>query len=422
MNRKHLYEKTFNLLRDLMESKFIFCIVLLSLLIPSATAMDKAVPGNDLVYITEQFPPFSFQEDGKLQGISVDLLEKMLGHMNIALNRSEIEVLPWDQGYQMALQNNNTVIFSTGRIPEREASFKWVGPISPIKVSLFALKEKDIKINSSSDLKTLKIGVTKDFGEGPLVIKAGANPSNLVERNNTTEVIGMLKAGNIDVWAYPDIVGMWLADKAGLNASKYEIVYQLDDETPLYYAFDKNTSDKTVQAFQAALNQTKMGKESDGISDFEAILYRYLPVLHGKKNMTALQIMDILDKTSADIKRNASGTFINISAGARYYTSNPDLGLYVIDTKGNVLAHSVRPDLVGTNELNRSDVSGKRFVEAMVVGALKNGGGQVDYIYSDPNTTGLYYKTAFYKLTKGSDGREYIVGCIDYTEGGEKSS
>lgn len=383
-----------------MRPEAILCIILLSLLIPSATATNEVTPAKDPVFITEQFPPFSYQEDGKLQGISVDLLEKMLEHMNTTLNRSEIKLLSWDQGYQMALQDNNTVIFSTGRIPEREALFKWVGPISSIKVVLFALNAKHIKINSPGDLRALKIGVVKHSAEGPVVIKAGANPGNLVERNNTTEVIDMLKAGTIDAWAYPDLVGVWLADKAGLNASKYEVVYQLTKESPLYYAFNRNTSDSTVQTFQAALNQSKNGKEASGVSDFEKVLYRYLPVLYGRSNMTSHQIMDLVNRTSADVERNASSAFANITAGARSYKDDPAMALYVIDTKANVMAHSVRPELVGTNEMNRSDVSGKRFVEAMVTGALKNGVGEVDYIYSDPNKTGLYYKAAYYRLAR----------------------
>ena len=404
-----------------MRPEAVLCIVLLSLLIPSATAADRATSTKDPAYITEQFPPFSYQEDGKLQGISVDLLEKMLEHMNTTLNRSEIKLLPWDQGYQMALQDNNTAIFSTGRIPEREALFKWVGPISSIKVVLFALNEKHIKINSPGDLMALKIGVVKDSAEGPVVIKAGANPGNLVESNNTTQVIDMLKAGTIDAWAYPDLVGVWMAEKAGLKAGEYEVVYQLTKESPLYYAFNRNTSNSTVQAFQAALNQTKKGKEASGVSDFETVLYRYLPVLYGRSNTTSHQIMDIVNKTSADIERNASSTFINISAGARNYKDNPDIALFVIDTKAIVMAHSSRPELVGSNETNRADVSGKKFIEAIVMGALKNGTGLEDYIYSDPNRTGLYYKTVHYRLTRGSDGREYIVGCIDYKEEGSKS-
>lgn len=405
-----------------MRPEAILCIVLLSLLIPSTTAADRATPAKNPVYITEQFPPFSCQEDGMLQGISVDLLEKMLVHMNMTLNGSEIKLLPWDKGYQMALQDNNTIIFSTGRIPERETLFKWVGPISSIKVVLFALNEMHIKINSPGDLRVLKIGVVKNSAEGPLVIKAGAKQGNLVEMNNTTEIIDMLMAGTIDAWAYPDLVGVWLADKAGLNASEYEVVYQLTKETPLYYAFNNGTSDSTVKGFQEALNQTKKGKEIDGISDFEKILYRYLPVLYGRSNMTSHHIMDLVNRTSADIGIDASSTFINISAGARNYEDNPGMALFVIDTKAIVVAHSSRLELVGLNETNRADVSGKKFIQAIATGALKNGQGLEDYIYSDPSKTGLYYKTAYYRLTKGSDGREYIVGCIDFKKGGANSS
>ncbi len=61
------------------------------------------------------------------------------------------------------------------------------------------------------------------------------------------------------------------------------------------------------------------GKETDGISDFEKVLYRYLPVLYGRGNTTSHQIMDLVNRTSADIERNATSAFMNISAGARAY-------------------------------------------------------------------------------------------------------
>ncbi len=373
---------------------------------------------EDLIYITEQFPPFNYQQEGKLQGISVDLLEKMLGHMNMTLNVSDIQLLPWDQSYQRALQENNTVIFSTGRLPERASLFKWVGPISPIKTVLFALKEKHIKIDSPEDLRAIKIGVVSDSAEGRLSIEAGANLSNLATRNNTDELIDMLKAGTIDAWAYPDLIGMRLIEEAGLSSEEYEIIYDLGKETPLYYAFNKNIPDSTVQAFQQALNQTKKGKGADGISDFEKVLYRYLPVIYGRSNVTSQQVRDLVNKTSADIEKDAQGVFINISANASPYKDNPEAVFFVIDTKANVMAHSSRPELIGLNEMNRADVSGKRFIEAMVMGALKNGEGYEDYIYSSPDKTGLYYKTVYYRLTRSSDGREYIVGCFDYKEEG----
>lgn len=397
-----------------MRSEIVSCIALLSILVTSVMAVHSSVSVDNMVYITEQLPPFNYQEDGKLQGISVDLLEQMLGYMNTSLNRSEIELLPWDQGYEMALRDNNTVIFSTARLPEREAAFKWVGPISPIKAVLFALTERPIKIKSAGDLSSLKIGVVNESAVIPPLFRAGANPDNLVVRNNTDELIGMLKAGTIDAWAYSDIPGLQLAKEAGLNADEYQIVYELEKEMPFYYAFNKNTSDSAVQAFQRALDQTKTGKGPDGISDFEKILYRYLPVMYGRSNVTVQQITDLINRTSADIERNASKAFGNISEDARPLKDSPEVAVFVLDTKGDVMAHSSRPELVGLNDMNRADVSGKRFIEAIIMGAMKNGEGEEDFIYSTPDATGLFYKTAYYRLSRGSDGQEYIVSSIDY--------
>jgi polar amino acid transport system substrate-binding protein len=397
-----------------MRPEIVLCIAFLSILIPPAIAVDSAVSLNNVIYFTEQYPPFNYQEEGRLQGISVDLLEQMLAYMNTTLNRSDIKLLPWDQGYEMALQDNNTVIFSAVRLPERETAFKWVGPISPIKTVLFAMKKRHIKINSSTDLIALKVGAVRDSAEGPLAVEAGANPDNLVVSNGTDELIDMLKAGTIDAWASSDLTGMLLAKEAGLDEKEYEIICNLTEETPLYYAFNRKTSDLTVHSFQEALNQTKTGKGADGTSDFEKILYRYLPVMYGRSNTTSQQIMDLLNGTSADIEMNASKSFINISTNAHPVKDNPEVAVFVIDTRGDVMAHSNRPELVGLNDMNRADSSGKRFIEAVIVGALTKGEGKEDFIYSTPAATGLYYKTAYYRLTRGSDGREYIVGCVDY--------
>ena len=96
----------------------------------SCLASNQTVSAKDLTYITEQYPPYNYQEDGRLQGISVDLLEKVWERLSVNLNRSAIQLLPWTEGYQRTLKENNTVLFTTFRIPEREQLFKWVGPIA----------------------------------------------------------------------------------------------------------------------------------------------------------------------------------------------------------------------------------------------------------------------------------------------------
>ena len=64
---------------------------------------------------------------------------------------------------------------------------------------------------------------------------------------------------------------------------------------------------------------------------------------------------------------------------------------------------------VGINTHGKPDVTGKLFHDEILAGALKNGTGWVEYVYINPVQTNLYYKTTYYRLTKGSDGKSYIA-------------
>jgi polar amino acid transport system substrate-binding protein len=139
---------------------FIF-VCMLMVFIPCSSA-DEAFSARDLTYITEQFPPYNYQEDGKLQGVSVDLLEKAWEKMGVNLNRSVIQLLPWKEGYQKTLDKKNMVLFSTARLPQREQLFKWAGPIGPIRNVLLAKRDKNISIKSPEDLEKYRIGAIYD--------------------------------------------------------------------------------------------------------------------------------------------------------------------------------------------------------------------------------------------------------------------
>jgi polar amino acid transport system substrate-binding protein len=62
------------------------------------------------------------------------------------------------------------------------------------------------------------------------------------------------------------------------------------------------------------------------------------------------------------------------------------------------------------NFRGKTDVTGKAFRDEIVSGALRNGSGWVDYVFSSPTETGLYYKTSYYRAATGSDNQVYIIG------------
>ncbi len=261
-------------------SRHIFEVILLtiSLAVIPCLADDQVTSAKDLTYITEQFPPYNFQEGGVLQGISVDLLEMTWERMGVNLNRSVIKILPWTGGYQRALDENNTVLFSTARLPQRERLFKWAGPIGPIRNVLLAKKDKNICISSAEDLKKYKIGAVIQDSAVQMLLDKGVKKEDLMLESTSKQLIELLQNGSIDAWAYGDTAGLWLIQKSGANESNFKVAYVLG-QIDYYYAFNRETSDSTVRSFQIALNQIKRTNDKYGMSDYEKILSKYIPAM-----------------------------------------------------------------------------------------------------------------------------------------------
>ena len=256
--------KYYKVLKKLM---IILCCT--TLLLP---AILSAQSPDDIRFMTENYPPFNFQENGKLKGISVDLIDAILKKLKSGQTKESIQLLPWARGYKNVLAKKNTCLFATTRTEEREGKFKWVGPISPTIISLLARKDKNIKIKSIAEAKKFKIGVAiNDIGE-QLLVKEGIKLENLDRTGGTnvlTSSINKLKLKRIDLFAYEENVVKWEIKKQGLNPEDYETVYTLK-QGELFYAFHKSTPDSLIRQFQNALDVLK----KEGI--YQKILDKYL--------------------------------------------------------------------------------------------------------------------------------------------------
>jgi polar amino acid transport system substrate-binding protein len=389
--------------------RYFIMIAILGFIMAAPSAVAQNISASDLTYITEQFPPINYVEDGELMGISVDLLEKIFDRMGADTDRSSIQVLLWDEGYRKALDEENTVIFATARIPERESLFKWVGPIAPSDKAIFARKDSKITIETGEDLLDLRIGVVRNDSAVQLVQDAGLDLEDLVQENDPSTLIEMLENDTIDAWAYGTLAAPWLFRDSGADPEDFEAVYILG-EVEDYYAFNINTSDSLVQEFQDALDNVKQELNEDGTNDYQKILYKYIPVRYMEQSVTRDQVMELVNQTASDIETDAQGTFARIIAAEHPYMDkdNPELYVFVYDTDVTIVADH-NPKLVGVNVSGKSDVSGKMFRDEIVAGALQRRTGWVDYIYANPVKSGLYYKTTYYKLITGNDGKQYVV-------------
>jgi len=178
-----------------------------------------------------------------------------------------------------------------------------------------------------------------------------------------------------------------------------------------YIAFNKNTTPQVVQAFQDMLDIIRTEKDQTGVSTYDYIMYRYVDPVYSESSITPQDVTDLVNQTATDLARDAPGTIKNINAGLPPYRNaeRPDLYVFMYDTAVNMVAHADNIRMVGANYHNKTDVAGKPFRDNIVQGALTNGSGWEDYIYSNPVESGLFWKTTRYQLAVGSDGKQYIV-------------
>ena len=229
-----------------------------------------------LTLYTEDNYPYNYLKNGTLEGISPDLLETITERMGDRVSRERIRLVPWAEGYQAALTGNNTMIFAIARIPSRETSFKWAGPIYPYTTVVFARPDSGIIISSPDDLKAYRIGAVTDDAAVQQLVDAGVNRSSIVQVPEEYMLIDQIRNGTIDLWADSEISGRALARKMTGNAYSFRVVHRFP-EIPIYFGFSRDVPDTTVQSFQHALDALKEEKNERGVSSYDTITGRHIP-------------------------------------------------------------------------------------------------------------------------------------------------
>jgi len=241
-----------------MNLTFAKCIIVLALTFAPLAGYAGDNPAK-ITMLTEVYPPYNMEVDGKLQGITVDILEAMLAILNTGQTRKDFILTNWSRAYSMAEKRKNHMVFGTTRTEKREPLFKWVGPITTTTIGIIAPKDKNIVIDKLSDLNQFRIGtVLKDIGE-QILHESGIEKKQLyaVGGKNAIELsFKKMQNNRIDLFAYEINVAFYEAKLKGYNLDDFEVVYTLK-EGELYYAFNGATDDRIIRQWQNALDTIK---------------------------------------------------------------------------------------------------------------------------------------------------------------------
>jgi len=215
--------------------------------------------GQSLRIVTEEFPPYSYTQNGEIRGLSTEVVRAVLKELNMD---TSIEVFPWARALKTAAQHPNVLIYSIGRIPGRERHYKWVGVIAPAEFYLFALKERpEIRIDDLEDAKQYTIAtVNQDVREQYLISKGFQKGKQLRSTRRYAQGFEKMLLGRVDLWAMNELVAYWIIKQSGHDPEKVlSKKYHLADLSSegYYMAFGERTSNALVTRFRKALEAVK---------------------------------------------------------------------------------------------------------------------------------------------------------------------
>ena len=225
--------------------------------------------GETLQIVTEEYSPYNYMEDGKIVGLSTEIVEATVSKAGF---EKTLKLYPWPRAYKMVLKDKNTLIYTITRNEEREKSFKWVGPIAPRAIVIYKLKTRDdIKVNTLEDAKKYKIGVVRDGAfNKELQSKGFVIGKNLMVVATEKLNIRKLYKGRIDLFGAVPISLAYQSKKEGFDFNKLTEVYKVPSNTAYYMALNLKTSDEIVNKLQVALD----GLKEDGT--YQKIMDKYL--------------------------------------------------------------------------------------------------------------------------------------------------
>lgn len=129
------------------------------------------------------------------------------------------------------------------------------------------------------------------------------------------------------------------------------------------------------------------------------------------KDVTEAEVRAFVDKAVGLIAEKGEAALEVIGKKDGEYHKGA-LYVFVYDTDVNIVAHPVKPSLVGKNYKGKPDVKGNKFRDKIVETAL-NGGGWTEYFYQKPGSSGLFKKKVYSKIAE-SGGKKYAVACGMY--------
>jgi polar amino acid transport system substrate-binding protein len=202
--------------------------------------------------VTEDFPPYSYAQGGRLTGYSVDVVRAALDGAGLDYS---MKIYPWARAYQMGLAQPNVLIFSIVRTPEREGQFQWIAQIARRNTYLYKLASRhDIHVGSVAELRKYHVAANRgDIVEEEL--RELGVTADLSNQDQTS--LRKLMAGRVDLMVASEASLKGVCASAGVPRALLERTMAMPGLTDYYVAASLGTPAATVRRLRAEFDKVK---------------------------------------------------------------------------------------------------------------------------------------------------------------------
>ncbi|QTA81286.1 Extracellular solute-binding protein, family 3 [Desulfonema limicola] len=214
--------------------KIMLLLVIYALLIPQTSFAEKTI------FVTDDYPPYNFIKDGKVIGISSDIVRMVCKQLGI---KSEIRVLSWQRAVNSVKEGSADAIFYLYKTKKREEFLYYPSePINNPKNVIWVQKDNNIKINSIDDLKNKVVGVIDSYSYS----SEFDNYKGIVKQpyKDVPELVTLLNLGRIEFAASAEMPFRYISKQNNFK-DKFKVAFVITD-SPVYVGFSKAKGKKNA--------------------------------------------------------------------------------------------------------------------------------------------------------------------------------
>lgn len=215
-----------------------------------------------LTAYTEEWAPYNFLDRGEVSGIASDILRATCKEARI---NCTLRLVPWARAYKTALENPNTLVYTTARKPSREKDFVWIGPVLPRTTWVYVRSGLEKNIQSFKDLAQYHVGVVREEAALQDLLDAGVPESALSVQSSNADVLRMLSASMVDAMVETEVGMAWYLRGASADSASVTKLMKLSDGGAYYFALNLHSDEELAHKLQAALDKLRRDGKTDAI-------------------------------------------------------------------------------------------------------------------------------------------------------------